>query len=85
MKKNDIFTITTPYGAVIKAVCLKSMYTVGNTTQYLCYGRNALFVCNEFTSEWTEETGEVCKESYIECGEAIVDNVILPDYDDILN
>jgi hypothetical protein len=84
MKKNDIFTITTPYGDVIKAVCLKSISTEGNMTQYLCYGRNTLFVCNEYYSEWAEE-GEVCKEAYIECGETIADNVILPDYDDKLN
>lgn len=84
MKKNNIFTFTAPNGVEVKAVCLKSIGTVGNITQYLCYGQNRLFTINEYYSEWTEETGEVCKDSHIEYGEVIVDYAILPDYDSVL-
>ena len=84
MKKNEIFTFTAPNGAEVVAVCLKSMGTVGNMTQYLCYGQNRLFTMNEFYSEWTEETGEVCQESQICYGEILVDYAILPDYDVVL-
>lgn len=81
MKKNDVFTFTAPNGAEVVAVCLKSMGTVGNMTQYLCYGQNRLFTMNEFYSEWTEETGKVCQESQTCYGEILVDHAILPDYD----
>lgn len=84
MKKNDIFTFIAPNGVEVKAVCLKNIGTIGNITQYLCYGQNRLFTMNEYYSEWTEETGEVCKDSYIEYGEVIVDYAILPDYDTVL-
>ena len=84
MKKNEVFTFTAPNGAEVVAVCLKDMGTVGNVTQYLCYGQNRLFTMNEFYSEWIEEAGEVCQESQTCYGELLVDYAILPDYDMIL-
>ena len=84
MKKNEIFTFTAPNGAEVVALCLKSMGTVGNMTQYLCYGQNRLFTMEEFYSEWIEETGEVCQESQIGYGETLVEYAILPEYDDML-
>ena len=84
MKTNEIFTFTAPNGAEVTAVCLKNMGTIGNMTQYLCYGQNRLFTMNEFYSEWVEETGEVCKSTHIDYGEVIVDNVTIPDYDVVI-
>ena len=84
MKKNQIFTFTAPNGAEVTAVCLKNMGTIGNMTQYLCYGQNRLFTMNEFCSEWIEETGEVCKDARIDYGEVIVEHVTIPDYDIVI-
>lgn len=84
MKKNEIFTIITPNGAEVTAVCLKNIGTIGNMTQYLCYGQNRLFTMNEFCSEWIEETGEACKDTHIEYGEVIIEHVTIPDYDVVL-
>lgn len=84
MKKNEIFTFTAPNGAEVTAICLKNMGTIGNMTQYLCYGQNRLFTMNEFCSEWVEETGEACKDTQIEYGEIILEYLNLPDYDIVL-
>lgn len=84
MYKNEIFTFTAPNGAEVTAVCLKNMGTIGNMTQYLCYGQNRLFTMNEFCSEWIEETGEVCKDTHTDYGEVIVEHVTIPDYDIVL-
>lgn len=84
MKKNEIFTFTAPNGVESTAICLKNLVTVGNMTQYLCYGQNRLFTMNEFCYEWTEETGEVCQESQMNFGEIILEHIALPDYDIVL-
>lgn len=84
MKKNEIFTFTAPNGTEVTAICIKNMGTIGNMTQYLCYGQNRLFTMNEFCSEWVEETGEACKDVHIDYGEVIVEPVTIPDYDIIL-
>ena len=84
MKINQIFTFTAPNGAEVTAVCLKNMGTIGNMTQYLCYGQNRLFTMHEFYSEWVEETGEACKDTQLEYGEIILEHLNLPDYDIVL-
>ena len=84
MKKNEVFTFTAPNGVKVTAVCLYCTDTMGNMTVYLCYAQNRLFTMREFHSEWVEETGEVCNETFIEYGEVIVDYAVLPDYDIVL-
>lgn len=84
MKKNEIFTVTAPNGSEVTAVCLKNIGTIGNMTQYLCYGQNRLFTMNEFCYEWVEETGKACKYTHIDYGEVIVEHVTIPDYDTII-
>ena len=84
MNKNDIFRFTTPNGAIVRAVCIYVICTSGNHTQYLCYSQNRIFIIDEYSSEWVEDSGELCKESNFSYGDEVVPYAILPDYDNYL-
>lgn len=75
MKKNDIFTIALNgveiIGVALYAVTLfDGEVFIGN--KWLCYGQNKLFILREFSN------GEFVYD------DLIVDDVLLPKYDEIL-
>lgn len=82
MKKNDVFTFTTPNGVEVTAVVLESIFQGSCKSTLICYAQNRIFTyieeeCLKFegTAEWKKEY------SY---GKVIVDYCILPDYDEML-
>lgn len=79
MKKNDIFTFTTPNGVEITAIviCILHKDETSTLQQYLCYAQNRLFTCYTGTNY---ENGKQFKM----CGNVVVDYAILPDYDKAL-
>jgi hypothetical protein len=78
MRKNDIFTFTTPDEVEVTAVVLDKQLKrddcILTIHQYLCYAQNRLFYYIE------KYFPDVDKTEY-ELGNTIVDHVILLDYD----
>ena len=85
MKKNDVFTFTTPNGVEVTAVCLDVTHChqcKENTWYYayLCYAQNKLFIK---ATHIVYEDGEY-RESDTLHEREVVDYAILPDYDELL-
>lgn len=76
MKKNDIFTFSTPNGVEIKGVCLYRVFQGSGRTLYVCYAQNRLFTMLE--ESLITDKGEKTTMKY---HEAITDYVIIPEYD----
>ena len=60
MKKNDIFTFTTPNGVEVTAVVLhQTNYTKCSEhysyNEYLCYSQNRLFIVESYTDDDTSK------------------------------
>lgn len=81
MEKNDIFTFTTSDGVEVTAVVLDKQLRrddcILTIYWYLCYAQNRLFYYIE------KYFPDVDKTEY-EMGNTIVDHVVIPDYDAIL-
>lgn len=81
MKKNDIFTLTTPNGVEVTGVCINevgfAVHLSTATTTYLCYAQNRLFT-------WLIKEHTLNHSIHEEYGKILVDYAILPDYDALL-
>lgn len=84
MKKNEIFTFTTPNGVEVTAVVIDKLeQTNGSFTDTLiCYGENKLFTYIQHEhAGWDTKWKSVMEYKY---GKVLVDYAILPDYDNML-
>ena len=83
MKRNDIFTFTTPNGVEGTAVVINELsYRVmarEATTTWICYAQNRLFTYKMIQDIWNKN-----KPIEYHYGEVLVDYAILPDYDAML-
>lgn len=81
MKKNEIFTFTTPNGVEVTAVAIYAitLFTddkfIGN--KWICYAQNRLFTMTDYKEG-------IKKYQEPEYGEVIADYAILPEYDTML-
>ena len=82
MKKNDIFTFTAPNGVKVTAVVLESIFQGSCKSTLICYAQNRIFTYIEEEHLKFEGTAEWRKESSF--GKVLVDYVVLPDYDVML-
>ncbi len=82
MEKNDIFTFTTSDEVEVTAIILDKQLErndcILTVYRYLCYAQNRLFYYIE------KYFPDVDKTEY-EIGNTIINYVIIPDYDSILN
>ncbi len=81
MKKNDIFTFTSPNRVEVTGVVTAIISRTKYQTVALCYAQNRLFTFYEHIA-YDIETGDA--ESDYSYGKILVDYAILPDYDDLL-
>lgn len=81
MKKNDVFTFTASNGVEVTAVVIAIISSSRYQTVALCYSQNRLFTFYEHIA-YDVESGEA--ESDYSYGEILVEYVVLPDYDVIL-
>lgn len=82
MKKNDIFTFTTPNGVEVTAAVLDKRITENSIVftkyLYLCYAQNRLFY---YVEKYYPDIDKTEKEM----DKIIVDYAVFPDYDEALN
>ena len=81
MKKNDIFTFTSPNGVEVTAIVIAIISSSRYQTIALCYAQNRLFTFYEHIA-YDVESGEA--ESDYSYGEILVEYAVLPDYDEFL-
>jgi len=81
MNKNEIFTFTAPNGVEVTGVVLAIISSTKYQTVALCYAQNRLFTFYEYIA-YDMETGD--SESDYSYGKILVDYVVLPDYDAML-
>lgn len=79
MKKDEIFTFTTPNGVEVAAVVIETVFK-GTVEQLdICYAQNRLFTLKENKTRIQHGW-----ETTLEYDKIIVNYCILPDYDDVL-
>ena len=82
--KYTIISYTTPNGLKELGVVIKSLGTIGNMTQKLCYGNHKLFVLESYINYYQDEEGRRMQEEILSYGGTITKDAILPSYDRVL-
>ena len=79
-----IISYTAPNGLREPGVVIKSLGTIGNMTQNLCYGNHKLFILESYTNYYRDEEGRKRQEEILSYGGTIVEDAFLPNYDRVL-
>lgn len=82
--KYTVISYTAPNGLRELGVVIKSLGTIGNMTQNLCYGNHKLFILESYTNYYIDEEGRKRQEEILSYGGTIVEGAFLPDYDRVL-
>lgn len=82
--KYTIISYTAPNGLEEIGVVIKSLGTIGNMTQNLCYGNHKLFILESYINYYQDEEGRRRQEEILSYGGTIAEDATLPSYDQVL-